>query len=54
MAAIRGKPRTPPYLPIETCWKAEGKNFEEKSGNDSQNGNHLFQTGVTARMATIV
>jgi hypothetical protein len=49
MAAIRGKPRMPPYLLIGTCWKAEGKRIEEKSGNDSRIGNHLFQTGVMAR-----
>jgi len=38
MAAIRGKSRMPPYLLIETCWKAEGKKIEQKSGTDSRNG----------------
>jgi hypothetical protein len=38
MAAIRGKPRMPPYLLIETCRKAERKNFEEKKETDSRNG----------------
>jgi hypothetical protein len=38
MAAILGNSRMPPYLLIETFWKAEGKKIEEKSGTDSQNG----------------
>jgi hypothetical protein len=29
----------PPYLFIQAGWKAEGKKIEEKSGNDSRNGN---------------
>jgi hypothetical protein len=38
MAAIRGNPRMPPYLLIETSWKAEGKKFEGKNGTNSRNG----------------
>jgi hypothetical protein len=48
MAAIRRKSRMPPYLPIETFWKAEGKKIERKKKNDFQNGKHGAQTEVTA------
>jgi hypothetical protein len=39
MAAIRGNPRMPPYLLIETFWKAEGKKIEEKTAPIPEMGN---------------